>query len=113
MVKIRPTETMNILSSYLRALVAKISAMAFSFLGICAVALHLIKYFHILERMNASPIRHILLGILLSVETHRRAATVNTKSREVAGALAGTTPSSTARNSITRPEIPWKAGRAT
>src|SRR6185437_14967766 len=50
---------------------------------------------------------------VLSVETHRRAATGNTKSREVAGALAGTAPSSTARNSVTRPEIPWKAGRAT
>src|SRR6185437_2845395 len=50
---------------------------------------------------------------VLSVETHRRAATGNTKSREVAGALAGTAPSSTARNSITRPEVPWKAGRAT
>ena len=41
-----------------------------------------------------------------SVETHRRAATGNTKSREVTGALAGTAPSSTARNSVTRPEIP-------
>ena len=40
---------------------------------------------------------------LLSVETHRRVATGNTKSREVAGALAGTAPSSTARNSVTRP----------
>ena len=39
---------------------------------------------------------------LLSVETHRRAATGNTKSREVAGALAGTAPSSTARNYSTR-----------
>ena len=34
---------------------------------------------------------------LLSVETHRRVATGNTKSREVARALAGTAPSSTAR----------------
>ena len=50
---------------------------------------------------------------LLSVETHRRAATGNTKSREVAGALAGTAPSSTACNSVTRPENVWKAGRAT
>ena len=50
---------------------------------------------------------------VLSVETHRRAATGNTKSREVAGALAGTAPSSTARNSVTRPEIPDKVGRAT
>ena len=50
---------------------------------------------------------------LLSVETHRRAATGNTKSREVAGALAGTAPSSTARNSVTRPEVLWKTGRAT
>ena len=53
------------------------------------------------------------LGHLLSVETHLRAAKGNTKSREVAGALAGTAPSSTARNSVTRPEILWKAGRAT
>ena len=30
---------------------------------------------------------------LLSVKTHRRVATGNTKSREVAGALAGTAPS--------------------
>ena len=36
---------------------------------------------------------------MLSVETHRRAATSNTKSQEVAGVLAGTAPSSTARNS--------------
>ena len=50
---------------------------------------------------------------LLSVETHRRAATGNTKSREVAGALAVTAPSSTARNSVTRPEIPKNVGRAT
>ena len=42
---------------------------------------------------------------LLSVETHRRAATGNTKSREVAGALAGTAPSSMARKSVTRPEV--------
>ena len=55
----------------------------------------------------------ILSSSLLSVETHRRAATGNTKSREVAGALAGTAPSSTARNSVTRPENVWKAGRAT
>ena len=52
-------------------------------------------------------------GMLLSVETHRRVATGNTKSREVAGALAGTAPSSTARNSVTRPEVLWKTGRAT
>src|SRR6185295_13815497 len=50
---------------------------------------------------------------VLSVETHRRAATGNTKSREVAGALAGTAPSSTARNSVMHPENVWKAGRAT
>ena len=45
---------------------------------------------------------------VLSTETHRRAATGNTKSREVAGALAGTAPSSTARNSVTHPEVLWK-----
>jgi len=39
---------------------------------------------------------------VLSVKTHRRVATGNTKSWEVAGALAGTAPSSTARNSSTR-----------
>ena len=39
---------------------------------------------------------------VLSVETHRRVATGNTKSREVAGALAGTAPSSMARNFSTR-----------
>ena len=44
----------------------------------------------------------IVILNLLSVETHRRAATGNTKSREVAGALAGTAPSSTARNSGAR-----------
>jgi len=43
-------------------------------------------------------------GHVLSVETHRRAATGNTKGWEVAGALAGTAPSSTARNSVTRLE---------
>ena len=41
---------------------------------------------------------------VLSVETHRRVATGNTKSREVAGALAGTAPSSTARN----PSRAWR-----
>jgi len=51
--------------------------------------------------------------LVLSVETHRRAATGNTKSREVTGALAGTAPSSTARNSVTRPEILENVGRAT
>ena len=50
---------------------------------------------------------------VLSVETHRRAATGNTKSREVAGALAGTASLSTARNSVMRPEIPENVGRAT
>ena len=39
---------------------------------------------------------------VLSVKTHRRVGTGNTKSREVAGALAGTAPSSTARNPGTR-----------
>ena len=39
---------------------------------------------------------------VLSVKTHWRVATGNTKSREVAGALAGTAPSSMARNSSTR-----------
>ena len=43
---------------------------------------------------------------LLSVKTHRRVATGNTKSREVAGVLAGTAPSSTARNSVTCQETP-------
>ena len=65
------------------------------------------------ERGGASPssARSCGVGVLaagaraeavLSVEAHRRAATGNTKSREVAGALAGTAPSSTARNSSTR-----------
>ena len=54
-----------------------------------------------------------LTADLLSVETHRRAAIGNTKSREVIGALAGTAPSSTARNSVMRPEVLWKTGRAT
>src|SRR6185436_16987706 len=58
-------------------------------------------------------VSHWVCQNVLSVETHRRAATGNTKSREVTGALAGTAPSSTTRNSVTRPEIPWKAGRAT
>ena len=53
------------------------------------------------------------LTTLLSVETHRRAVTGNTKSREVTGGLAGTAPSSTAHNSVTRPEIPENVGRAT
>ena len=39
---------------------------------------------------------------LLSVEIHRRAATGNTKSREVAGALAGTTSSDNVPQSGTR-----------
>ena len=52
-------------------------------------------------------------SFLLSVETHRRAATGNTKSREVAGALAGTAPLSTARNSSNAPRLVEDAGRAT
>ena len=47
-------------------------------------------------------VSHRVCQNVLSVETHRRAATGNTKSREVAGALAGTAPSSTARNSSAR-----------
>ena len=39
---------------------------------------------------------------VLSVETHRRAATGNTKSREVAGALAGTSTSVNGPQSGTR-----------
>ena len=42
------------------------------------------------------------LNNLLSVKTHRRVATGNMKSQEVAGALASTAPSSTARNPGTR-----------
>ena len=41
-------------------------------------------------------------GNVLSVKTHRRVATGNTKSREVTGALSGTAPSSPARNPSTR-----------
>ena len=55
--------------------------------------------------MAASPPKEKLvsphISHLLSVETHWRVSTGNTKSREVAGALAGTAPSSTARNSST------------
>ena len=40
--------------------------------------------------------------IMLSVKIHRRVATGNMKSREVVGELAGTAPSSTARNPGTR-----------
>ena len=58
-------------------------------------------------------IRGNLIVILLSVETYRRVATGNTKSREVVEALADTAPSSTARNSVTRPEVLWKTGCAT
>ena len=56
------------------------------------------------EKMSAIPYASAIGFIMyvLSVETHRRAATGNTKSREVAGTLAGTDPSSTARNSSTR-----------
>src|SRR6185437_15552174 len=50
---------------------------------------------------------------VLSVKTHRRAATGNKKSREVAGVLAGTAPSSTARNSSNAPLLVEDAGRAT
>ena len=39
---------------------------------------------------------------LLSVKTHRRVATGNTKSRQVAGALAGTAPSVNGPQSSTR-----------
>src|SRR6185369_10041256 len=43
---------------------------------------------------------------VLSVKTHRRVATGNTKSREIAGALAGTASSSTARNPSTHRGFP-------
>ena len=52
--------------------------------------------------MNFSTNLLLESDLVLSVETHRRAAIGNAKSREVAGALAGTAPSSTARNSSTR-----------
>ena len=59
---------------------------------------------HALKPMPESAIKAVIFPHVkvLSVATHRRAATGNTKSREVAGALAGTAPSSTARNSSTR-----------
>jgi len=66
-----------------------------------------------IKKISSDRTVEFISEILLSVETHRRAATGNTKSREVAGALAGTAPSSTARNSVTRPEVLWKTGRAT
>ena len=50
---------------------------------------------------------------LLSVETHRRAATGNTKSREVARALEALLPRRQPAISVTRPEVLWKTGRAT
>ena len=50
--------------------------------------------------------------LLLSVKTHRRVATGNTKSWEVAGALAGTAPRSTARN-LAHAFVSRVAGRAT
>ena len=43
-------------------------------------------------------------GWLLSVKTHRRVATGNTKSREAAGALAGTGPSVNAGPSVNGPD---------
>ena len=57
--------------------------------------------------MYLSNLRNVLVCdvwdvILLSVKTHQRVATGNTKSREVARALAGTAPSSTALNPGTR-----------
>jgi len=55
-----------------------------------------------IKKISSDRTVEFISEILLSVETHRRAATGNTKSREVAGALAGTAPSSTARNSSTR-----------
>ena len=64
-------------------------------------------------RAGLVPLGDLHTGELLSVKTHRRVATGNTKSREVTGALAGTAPSSTARNSVTHPEVLWKTGRAT
>src|SRR6185503_6313648 len=45
---------------------------------------------------------HTPMNTLLSVKTHRRVATGNTKSREAAGALAGTGPSVNGPDSGTR-----------
>ena len=58
--------------------------------------------FCLLNKLHTGPFfafRFHKIKKVLSVETHRRAATGNTKSQEVAGAMAGTAPSSTARNS--------------
>ena len=46
--------------------------------------------------------RYMSIYLTVVGQNHRRVAKGNTKSREVAGALAGTAPSSTARNSVTR-----------
>ena len=48
---------------------------------------------------------------MLSVETHQRAATGNTKSREVARALEALLPRRRPAISVTRPEVLWKTGR--
>ena len=50
---------------------------------------------------------------LLSTETHRRATTGNTKSREVARALEALLPRRRPAISVTRPEVLWKTRRAT
>ena len=52
-------------------------------------------------------------NILLSSETHRRATTGNTKSREVARALEALLPRRRPAISVTRPEVLWKTGCAT
>ena len=47
----------------------------------------------ILKDIARRPEHGVMIKQLLSVKTHRRVATGNTKSREAAGALAGTGPS--------------------
>ena len=54
-----------------------------------------------------------MIPVLLSTETHRRAMTGNTKSREVARALEALLPRRRPAISVTRPEVLWKTGRAT
>ena len=73
----------------------------------------ILKYIIILAKQMWLRMHSAVSHIVLSVETHRRVATGNTKIREVARVLARTAPSSMARNSVTRPEVLWKTGRAT
>ena len=71
-------------------LTSPMPSLATGGLGVC---IHMFIELPFGERMHVYPCIYIYIVHVLSVKIHRRVATSNTKSREAAGALAGTGPS--------------------